>query len=204
MSADVPPLRRLRLRRPESFVERLRRVRKRWRLLVRLGVATSVAYLVATEVFGHQQAFFAPVAATIVIVAGAGVRGRTLVELVLGVAIGVGVGELLILTVGRGVWQMALIVLLTVVAATLLGLKGLALTQAANSSVLLAAVVPAAGAGNPAVTRFIDALIGGLCGLAMVLLLPRNPVRDIDTEVQRLLRQLAAVLRGAGPSPVGE
>ena len=35
-------------------------------------------------------------------IAGAGLRGRTLFELVLGVAFGVLVGELLILAIGRG------------------------------------------------------------------------------------------------------
>lgn len=197
MNARDVPLRRIRLRRPEEGLgDRLRTLRHRWRLLLRVGLGTSASYLIAVEVFGHQQAFFAPIAAVIVITAGAGLRGRTLGELVLGVAVGVLVGELLILLIGRGVLQMSLIVLLTVMAAVLLGIRGLALTQAANSAVLLAAVLPAAGAGNPAVTRFIDALVGGLCGMAMTLLLPRNPVRDIDTEVRRLLRQLASILRG--------
>ena len=199
MSGRDVPLRRLRLmRRDETFADRLRLLRKRWRLVLRLGISASLAYLVATEVLGHQQAFFAPIAAVVVITAGVGQRGRTLFELVIGVALGVLVGELLILTIGRGTWQMALIIALTVGVATLVGLRGLALTQAANSSVLLAAVIPAAGAGNPAVTRFLDALLGGFAAMAMILLLPRNPVRDIDTEVQRLLRQLASVLRGVG------
>ena len=189
------PLRRIRLRRPQSSLEdRLRHVRKRWRLLLRLSVATSVAFFVSTHVLGHSQAFFAPISAVIVIVAGAGARTRTLFELVFGVAIGVLVGELLILVIGRGTWQIALVVVLTVVISTLVGIKGLALTQAANSSVLLAAVVPVANAGNPAVTRFIDAFIGGCCGLAMILLVPRNPVRDIDVETQALLRRLSTVL----------
>lgn len=171
-------------------------VRKRWRLLTRLGVATAGAFFVSTHVLGHSQAFFAPVSAVIVIVAGAGARARTLFELVLGVALGVLVGELLILAIGRGTWQIALVVVLTVVISTLVGIKGLALTQAANSSVLLVAVVPAASAGNPAVTRFVDALIGGGAALAMILLVPRNPVRDIDVEVQVLLRRLSGVLAG--------
>lgn len=193
-SRDVP-LRRLRLRRPtDSLTDRLWVLRRRWRTLLRLSLATSSAYFVATEVLQHQQAFFAPIAAVIVLIAGAGLRGRTLFELVLGVATGVLIGELLVLAIGRGAWQMALIVVLTVVAGTLLGLKGLALTQAATSSVLLAAVLPAAGAGNPAVTRFLDALLGGVVGLAAILLIPRNPVRDIDREVQRILNQLADIL----------
>ncbi len=197
MGARDVPLRRIRLRRNgESMRERLMTVRRRWRMLVRLAFAPAVAYLVATQVFDHQQAFFAPIAAVLVITAGAGLRGRTLSEIVLGVAVGVLVGELIILTIGRGTLQMALVVVLTMIVGILVGIKGMALTQAANSAVLLTAVVPAVDAGNPAVTRFIDALIGGLCGMAMVLLLPRNPVRDIDTEVQRILRQLAAGLRG--------
>lgn len=193
-SRDVP-LRALRLRRPaESLTERMWLLRRRWRTVLRLGVATSVAYLVATQALGHQQAFFAPIAAVIVLMAGAGLRARTLFELVVGVATGVLIGELVVLGIGRGPAQMALIVVLTAVIGTLLGLTGLALLQAANSSVLLAAVIPAAGAGNPAVTRFLDALVGGVVGLAMILLIPRNPVRDIDREVQRLLIRLAEIL----------
>lgn len=193
-ASDVP-LRRLRLGRPtDSLADRLWVLRRRWRTLLRLSLATSASYFLATHALDHQQAFFAPIAAVIVLIAGAGLRGRTLFELVLGVAIGVFMGELLVLGIGRGSWQMALIVVLTVVVATLLGLKGLALTQAATSSVLLAAIVPVVGAGNPAVTRFMDALVGGLVGLAAILLIPRNPVRDIDREVQRILGQLADIL----------
>lgn len=191
------PLRHLRLHRPAlSWRDRLLKVRKRWRLLTRLGFATAGAFFISTQLLGHSQAFFAPISAVIVIVAGAGVRARTLLELVLGVSVGVLVGELLILAIGRGTWQIALVVVLTVVISTLVGIKGLALTQAANSSVLLVAVVPAVNAGNPAVTRFVDALIGGCAGLAMILLVPRNPVRDIDVEVQVLLRRLSGVLAG--------
>lgn len=191
---DVP-LRRLRLRRPtDTLKDRLYVLRRRWRTLLRLSLATSLAFFLATHVLDHRQAFFAPIAAVIVLIAGAGLRGRTLFELVLGVATGVLIGELVVLGIGRGAWQMALIVSLTVVVSTLLGLKGLALTQAANSSVLLAAVVPVAGAGNAAATRFLDALVGGAVGLAMIVLIPRNPVRDIDREVQGFLTRLAGIL----------
>ena len=180
---DVP-LRRLRLpSRGESLTDRLWTVRRRWRLLLRLSLATSIAYFIATEVLDHRQAFFAPIAAIVALISGGGARVRTVLELVFGVAIGVLVGELLILGIGRGAWQMALVVALAVIVGTLVGLTGLALTQAATSSVLLTAVIPFAGTGNPAVTRFLDALVGGLVGLAMVLLIPRNPVRDIDREV---------------------
>ena len=192
--SDVP-LRRLRLRRPtDSFRDRLWVLRRRWRTLLRLSLGTSIAYFVAVNVLDHPQGFFAPIAAVIVLIAGAGLRGRTLFELVIGVAIGVLSGELLVMLIGRGAWQMALVVVLTMVLAILLGLKGLALNQSTTSSVLLAAIVPVAGAGNPAVTRFLDALLGGVVGLLLILAIPRNPVRDIDREVQRILTQLADIL----------
>lgn len=191
---DVP-LRRIRLRRPtDTLSDRLFVLRRRWRTLLRLAVAPAAALFIATHLLDHRQAFFAPIAAVIVLIAGAGLRGRTLFELMLGAAVGVLMGELLVMVIGRGAWQVALIVVLTVVVGTLIGLKGLAMTQAANSSVLLAAVLPVAGAGNPAVTRFLDALVGGACGLAAILLIPRNPVRDIDREVQRILRELSGIL----------
>ena len=179
----------------DTFAARLNTLRNRWRLLIRLSVGTGVSYFIASSVFGHQQAFFAPIAAVITLIAsGASRRLRTRVELVAGLAIGGLVGELLILGIGRGPWQVALVVVLAVSVGTLVGLTGLALNQAATSSVLLAAVVPVAG-GDVAISRFLDALVGGLCGMAMVLLVPRNVVRDIDREVQRILTGLAAILR---------
>jgi len=179
----------------DTFTARFDLLRRRWRLLIRLSVGTGVAYYIASELLNHEQAFFAPIAAVITLIAsGASRRFRTLLELVFGVAIGVLVGELLILAIGRGPWQVALVVVLAVSVGTLVGLTGLALNQAATSSVLLAAVVPVAG-GDVAVTRFVDALVGGICGMALVLLVPRNVVRDIDREVQRILTGLASVLR---------
>lgn len=177
-----------------SFSERMVTLRSRWRLIVQLGLGTGLAWLLANEVFGHPQPFFAPIAAVIAVMAGGGQRHRAAIELIFGVAVGVLVGELIIHVIGRGYWQISVVVVLAIVVGTLLGLKGLALTQTVTSSILLAALVPVAGASNPAVTRFLDALIGGLVGFAMTLLIPRNPVRDIDREVQSILRGLASNL----------
>ncbi len=179
-----------------TLADRFGELRRRWRTLLRLGLATSAAFAFSTHVLDHQQAFFAPVAAVIVLLAGAGLRGRLLFEVILGVAFGVLVGELLVLLIGRGPWQLALVVVLTTTTSLLAGLRGVALTQATNSAVLLAAVLPVAGAGNPALTRFTDALVGGFCALATILLLPRNAVRDIDHEVRPLLIRLEHVLEG--------
>ena len=189
------PFRRLRMPRPQTtFADRVRSLRHQWRFILQVSVATGGAFAFATHVLGHQQAFFAPIAAVLAIMAGPGLRARVTFEIVMGVAVGVLVGELLILGIGRGPWQITLVAALMVVISTLVGIKGMAMTQAINSGVLLAAVVPLPGATDPALTRFLDSLVGGLLGFAMVLLVPRNPVRDIDGDVQKLLRRLGGVL----------
>lgn len=175
--------------------QRLRLVRGRWRLLVRLAGATSLAYAVSTFLLGHEQAFFAPVAAVVVLLGGVGLRYRMLFDLILGVAIGVLVTESIIHVIGRGVWQLALVVVLVTAAAVFSGLKGVALTQAANSGVLLTAIMPAVGSANPAVTRFADALVGGVAALLLLVLVPRNGRRDLDMEVRPLLGALQGVLQ---------
>lgn len=162
--------------------------------MLRLSLATAISLWIAGDLLDHPQAFFAPISAVIVIVAGPGLRARALLELVVGVSTGILVGELVVLGTGRGPWQVGIIVALAAMTSIVIGLKGIAFNQAVVSAVLLAAVIPAAGS-NPAMTRFIDALIGGACGLLAVLLIPRDAVRDIDREVQSVLFQLTAVLR---------
>jgi uncharacterized membrane protein YgaE (UPF0421/DUF939 family) len=179
-----------------SIPDRWNLLKRRWRLLLRLGASVGLSFFIASHLLGHPQGFFAPIAAVITLIAASGVRRvRTLMELVVGVATGVLVGELLILGIGRGAWQVSLVVVLAVAVGTLLGLTGLALNQAATSSVLIATVIPVVGNGNVATARFVDAMVGGLCAMAMILVIPRNVVRDIDREVQVVLTRLAGVLR---------
>lgn len=178
----------------DAWWARLWLLRRRWRLLLRLVASTTISYAIATYVLGHHQAFFAPMAAAIALTAGsAGVRARVAIELVVGVALGVLVGEIIVLMIGRGWWQIGLVAVLTVVAATLSGVTGLAMTQAINAAVLLVAVAPAPGT-NPALSRFLDALIGGLLGLLVTFAVPRNAVRDIDRDVRSVVLSLADVL----------
>lgn len=179
---------------PMPLSERWATLRQRSPMIVRLSLGTAMAWLIASAVVGHVQPFFAPVAAALTIAAGIGQRRSVVVELVVGVSIGILAGEVLISLIGRGTWQIALVVALAVTAASLLGLKGMALMQSATSAILIAAVLPAASTGNPAVARFLDALVGGLVGLAMTAIVPTNPLRDLDREIQTVLRGLASIL----------
>jgi uncharacterized membrane protein YgaE (UPF0421/DUF939 family) len=180
--------------RPMSLPERWALLRQRRALLLQLSFGAGLAWLAATQVVGHVQPFFAPIAAVIVIAAGIGQRSPVVLELVFGVAIGILVGEVIVTAIGRGVWQVTVVTALAVAVSSLLGLKGVALLQSTTSAILLVVIVPLGSHDNPAVARFLDALVGGVVGLVMIALVPVNPVRLLDREIQRVLRGLAEVL----------
>jgi len=182
-------------RMPVAIRARLHWVRTQLTSIVQVSLGAALAWVIAHDLIGHQQPFFAPVAAILVIYAGTGGRRQIMLELFVGVSVGVLVGETLISVIGRGWWQLGVIVALASVSATFLGLRGLARTQAATSASLLAAILPVT-AGNPAVIRFVDAVVGGLVGLTMALLIPGNPARRANREMQGVLRTLHQALRG--------
>jgi uncharacterized membrane protein YgaE (UPF0421/DUF939 family) len=130
------------------------------------------------------------VASTIVLSIVPGERSRRAVEMVVGIAVGIGVADLIIQAIGSGAAQIGIVVLLAVSAAILLGAGRVLASQAAATAVLVAALP----ASNQAFTRFTDALIGGLVGLVVLIVAPRNPVIPIRDEVESLLREVAGAL----------
>lgn len=182
----------------DGLRRRLRRAQASWLPILQLVLAAGAAWLVATELVGHVQPFFAPVAAVVTVIAGLGQRRRVVLDLVLGVSIGVLAGELLIGLIGRGTWQLVLVVALAAVLTLLLDVGRLAVVQACTSAILLVAVVPVTGTTTTAaVDRFVDTLIGGTFGLLAAALIPANPVRRLDREVGGVVTELAALLDGA-------
>jgi uncharacterized membrane protein YgaE (UPF0421/DUF939 family) len=53
-------------------------------------IAAGLAWYLAHDVIGHSRAFFAPIAAVIALGVGVANRPRRVVELTLGVAVGIG------------------------------------------------------------------------------------------------------------------
>ncbi|WFE30679.1 FUSC family protein [Solwaraspora sp. WMMD791] len=136
---------------------------------------------------------FAPISAVVILSASIGQRLKRTAELVVGVALGIAIGDAIILTIGTGTWQLALIVPLAVIAAVFLCGGAALVTQAASSGVLVATLTPATGALYP--QRFIDALIGGLVGLiVLVLLLPLNPLAIVRRTADPALDVLTDML----------
>lgn len=176
---------------------RLSQLRGSLYLLLQVGVGAGLAWYLATDVVGHEEPFFAPVAAVVSMLGAVSQRRRAVVELISGVAVGILVGAALILVIGRGAWQVAVVVGLAYGTTVLLGLGPLARVQACISAILLATVTPVTDTlGNPALDRFLDAMVGGAVGLLVTILLPSNPVRDVVRDVGGVLDELVQVLRG--------
>jgi uncharacterized membrane protein YgaE (UPF0421/DUF939 family) len=176
-----------------SMRSRLERLRTSWRSVLQAGVAAGIAWIIATDVLGHSQPFFAPVSAIITLGLTVSQRGRRAIEVAIGVAVGIGVGDLLVLAIGVGAAQLSLVVMLATALAIFLGSGQMLATQAAVSAALVATLQPPSG--GITFTRFTDALTGGTVALLVnALLLPVDPVAMIRRAARPVLEELAATL----------
>jgi uncharacterized membrane protein YccC len=171
---------------------RAERLRDTARAILQATIAATLAWIVATEL-GHTAPFFAPVSAIITLGLTQGQRGRRAVEVLLGVTLGIAVADLLVIGLGTGWWQLALVVALSMSIALLLGSGQMFAQQAAVSAALVATLQPPDGGVSFA--RAVDALLGGSIALAIsALVLPAHPGRMVREAAAPVLAELAAVL----------
>ncbi|MCA2220344.1 FUSC family protein [Nonomuraea aurantiaca] len=163
--------------------------------IAQCAVGAALAWTVAIQLLDHPRPFFAPISVLICVGVGLGQRLRRVAELVVGVSLGVGVGDLLVSWIGSGAWQIMLVVALAMTAAVLLNSGALFVAQAGSSAVLVAALVPADGAGGW--DRMADALTGGVIGIATAALLPASPFTIAAKHLSGVLDALSTVLERA-------
>ena len=155
--------------------------------------AAAAAYAVAFYLFDHEAPFFAPMSAVIALGASRGQHLRSAVEMVFGIAMGIAIADGIVLAIGTGPLQIALICLLGMSAALLLGGGSMLVTQAALSGILVATIENPAGALVP--DRFFDGLVGG--GVALVfshLLFPLNPMSVVARAAAPVFDRLGTAL----------
>jgi uncharacterized membrane protein YgaE (UPF0421/DUF939 family) len=163
------------------------------RPILHSAVAASLAWLVATEVVGHEQPFFAPISAVITLGLTVGQRRRRAIELAIGVSVGIAIADALVAAIGTGTWQIGIVVALAMAAAALVGGGSLLASQAGASAVLVATLQPPEGGFD--FGRALDALVGG--GVALVvssLLLPVHPMRLVRESAEPVLDRLVEAL----------
>lgn len=169
-----------------------RRVRASWLPILQCSFAAGLALYVAGDLLGHQRPFFAPIAAVISLGVSLNSRLRRATELVVGVSLGVLVGDLIIARIGSGVWQLMLVVALAMVIAVFTDGGNLIVAQAGASAVLVTTLLPPGESGG--IDRCVDALVGGAAGILVAAAIPVNPARIVRREARRVLDDLITVL----------
>ena len=169
------------------------RLQTKWFYILQVAIAAGAAYGTAHVVFGHEVPFFAPMATIIVLSTTGGERFRRSVELVVGVSLGVGLGDLIIANIGSGVWQIAVAVGVAIALGTFIDRSVLLANQAGFASVLVATISPPGSEAG--IERMTDAFIGGVVGLIVIGLFPESPLRAGRREIARLMGITSNVLR---------
>ncbi len=186
-----------------SIRARRARLRSKRFLLVQCALAGGVAWFVSAELLGHPTPFFAPIAAVVGLGTSYGQRPRRVAEITMGVAIGIFLADLLVLWLGSGAWQIAVVILLAMSAGVWLSGGQLFVTQSAVQSIIIVALV-----AQPitAFTRWLDALVGGVVALVAATIVPAAALREprrhaavVTRTIARLLRASADVMRHGEP-----
>jgi uncharacterized membrane protein YgaE (UPF0421/DUF939 family) len=167
-----------------------------WPLLQGSAAATA-AWLIAALVVRHHQPFFAPIATVVALNTTIGERGTNALRLLLGVVIGIAIGELTIALLGGGYGRMALAMFVAMLIARHLDGARIVIAQAAAGAILTVAVAN----GEAGTDRLGDALIGG--GVALLfsqILFTPEPVglmrRASVAAFQQMARALTLASRG--------
>ncbi|MGN9776029.1 FUSC family protein [Micromonospora sp. H33] len=173
--------------------DRLHRVRMALGLAVQAGLAAGLSWLAAHELLGNPQPVFAPISAVGTLAVSVGQRFRRTIELIVGVAVGVALGDFLIYLLGTGAWQLGLVVTTAIILTVFAGASVAIVIQAAATAVLIVTLSPQTA--NLEIPRFVDALVGGgIALLVTAVLLPLNPLRVLNRAARPALDLLAAQL----------
>ena len=173
-----------------------RRALATWQSVALAAIAAALAWLIAHQLLGHPQPFFAPIAAAIALSTSPIQRARRTAQMVTGVLLGIGIGEALAAVLGTGTVALGVIVFITMIAARLAGAgffgEGMMFANQAAASAILVVTLHRHGTGGE---RAIDAVIGG--AVAFVLGVVAVPGASTGTAPRRGARSAAGARRDA-------
>jgi uncharacterized membrane protein YgaE (UPF0421/DUF939 family) len=180
----------------DSAKRRLLRLRSRSFMIIQCSVTAGIAWLLASWVVGPRP-FFAAVAAIITLGFSFGQRWRRALEVSVGVALGVGIGDLFVRFFGTGHWQIVLVCMIAMSLAVLLGAGTLMISQAGVQAIIAITLFPNPSAG---LTRWLDAVVGCLLALVVATIAPVGPVRKPGRLAAVFLQEVASTMRAAASS----
>ena len=157
--------------------------------IVQIVVAVTASYAVAHYALGHAV----PLLAVTITISSLGLardaRPKVVLENAVGILIGIALSEVMLLVLGKGLWQVAVVLFVVLVVARFSspspGFAAAAATQA-----MLVMLLPDPD-GGPFV-RSVDGVVGGAVALAVTAIVPRDPLRLVRADARTLFAELAA------------
>ena len=174
----------------------LARARESFWPVVQAALAATLAWWFAHRVLDHPQPFFAPIAAAISLSTTHIQRSRRIVQMVIGVLLGIGIGEVAVALFGTSTGSVAIVVLATLLAALLFGAgfvgEGMMFANQSAASAVLVVTLHRAGVGSE---RAVDVLVGGASAFIIgVIMFPAAPLPRLFAAERAVLSSLAAAL----------
>lgn len=175
-----------------------RRSLRRWRshlfLITQMALAAGLGWFLGMRLLGHEQPFFASIAAILCLGLSYGQRISRVVEVAVGVFLGVLVGDIFVSVFGSGAWQISLAVFIAMSVALWLGARTLMVMQAGIQSAVVITLLPGVDSG---LARWGDALLGCAIALVFALVAPTSPIQRPRHRAAAVLSEAAATLRSA-------
>lgn len=172
-------------------MRRTRRWKAKAGFIAQCAIAAGVSYSLARYVFSVDIPLFAPVATILTLGMTYGQRFSRAAEVTLGVSVGALVGELFVVTVGMGVWQVVVLVALAMSIASWLGAGTLLVNQAGIQGLVIALL---AGQTTTAFGRWYEALIGAATGLVFASFIPSSVLLRPRARASMVLERLTTLL----------
>ncbi|MES2170079.1 MAG: FUSC family protein, partial [Actinomycetota bacterium] len=190
---DSAPLRRLE-RQVRLRVDARLAARRVWESLpaiVQIVAAVAASYSIAHWLIGHAY----PVLAVTVTITALGfsrdARPRRIAEQVLGILIGVALSDALSLVIGKGLWQLVVVLLVVfIVGRAVSPNPAFAVAAAVPSALLVILPVPEGGPFG----RTLDAFVAGVVALLATALIPRAPGRAAARDRRALFSAVGEAL----------
>lgn len=151
--------------------------------ILQIVLAVVASYALLHHVLGHEIPLLAITTTITALGLSRDARPRRVVETAGGILIGIVLTELWLMLIGKGTWQIA-VVLLSVLALLRFLTASSAFVLAAGTQSMIVLLLPDPE-GGPFVRSF-DAAVGGLVALLVTVLLPRDPRRLARHDAERL------------------
>lgn len=159
--------------------------------VIQIVVAATGAYSIAHYLLGHAV----PLLAVTVTITSLGfvrdARPIRVLETAIGVLIGIALSEVMLLVIGNGVWQIAVVLFVTLLVARFLsGSNAFAVAAGVQSMLVMLLPVPSTGVFG----RSLDGLIGGAVALIVTAVIPRDPRHIARRDAARLFSSFTEAL----------